>query len=244
MEDVSASFDLEKSQGVRRKTLKQRPPLSLAPKQPKLQFSDASTSSSQASKTVLQTNSVLLQYNPFTEYQRSARIIKHSTDRFIVDTDYPEHGSLGSNISSNVGKRRQPKFPEPAPLNPSISPAIGKRTSNGRMHRITLAKLDHFIGRADQRGGGIAHGLDNDSLSLSLTSMQSKSVDDLFSTVFSEREGTKKELTDELCFTSKVATPRLVRYDPDAHFKSKDLLNSLIEDVSSEYLSIMNTNIM
>jgi len=72
------------------------------------------------------------------------------------------------------------------------------------------------------------------SLSVSVDPLHTKSLEDLFSATYMERAGAQKQLDEERCFTSKVRTPRLVQLDPEAQFqfKSKDLLNAMIEDVS------------
>lgn len=219
---------------------KQRPPLHVntVPKHSKLAFSNDSVSvaSGTSSQVTLRANPVSLEYDPHKEFPRTARVIKHSQPKYIIDTDYPDHTSVSSierSILSSAGKKSRKQFPEYASLNSTNSPAYWKGKSNGRMRKVTLAKLEHLT-------GSLVRPLTKDSLSgfenesLSLTSMQSKSVDDLFSSVFKEREDTTKQLANELCFTSKVSTPRLLKTDPEAHFKSKDLLNGLIEDVSSK----------
>jgi hypothetical protein len=235
MEQISELQELVNDQLVRHKVSKQRPPI--IAKQTKLTFSDASSVGTLGSKSILQANPVSLEYDPYIAYQRSKRVIKHSTDKYIAGTDYPEHLSVDRTVASKKSKGRKQKFPDYTSLNSTNNSAYWKGVaSHGRMRKVTLAKLDHLSKSVDSEGVTARSGsiMSVDSLSLPLTSIQSRSVDDLFSTVFSERELTKKQLSDELCFISKIATPRLIKHDPEARFKSKDLLNGLIEDVSSK----------
>lgn len=208
-------------------------------KQSKLGFSEASVAGLLDTKTVLHANPVLLQYDPLTEYERRKRVIKHSTDKYNVDTDGPEHKFMDHQLAHSSSKSSHRHLPlGQYPLNTAGSIAYWKAASgHGRLRKVTLAKLDPISKTSELRGswaGGSTNGPENDSLAQSLKSLQSKSVEDLFSTIFSEREETKKQLSDELCFTSKIATPRLLQTDSETQFKSKDLLNSLIEDVSSK----------
>eukprot|EP01032_Pedospumella_encystans_P028654 gene28654-32365_t len=133
-------------------------------------------------------------------------------------------------------------FPEYSSLNSKSSAPYRKAHSNGRYRKVTLTKLDTMLAHSSEvRRSHEENSLSNDSLSLSLNPLQAKSLDDLFTSTYYEREETRKQLDADHCFTSKVQTPRLVQLDSEAHFKSKDLLNAMIEDVSVMSMSTMNT---
>jgi hypothetical protein len=208
------------------------------PKQSKLTFADsASVQSTSSQLTTLPLNPVSLQYDPYMEYQRSTRVIKHSNDKFVVDTDYPDHGSVGSDLRSSIASKKssRTRFPEYSSMNTTSSAAYWKgKSSKGRVRKVILRKLTHSA--ESLPGANYEQILRVDSDTSSLHSLQSLSVNDAFSTVFSERETTNKELDAERFFTSKIATPRLIQHDPEAQFKSKDILNNLIEDVSCKLL--------
>jgi hypothetical protein len=239
MEDVSELQELVKDQLSRHKASKTRAPLfaSSLPKQSKLTFADsASVQSASSQLTTLPLNPVPLQYDPFTEYQRSTRVIKHSTDKFVVDTDYPEHSSVGSNVRSSIASKKssRTRFPEYSSMNSTSSAAYWKGKSKGRVRKVILRKLDHQDTES-LPGANYEQIFRVDSDTSTLHSLQSGSINDAFSAVFNEREVTRKVLDSERFFTSKIATPRLIQHDPEAQFKSKDILNSLIEDVSCKF---------
>lgn len=188
-----------------------------------------------------QTNAVVLKFEPQREYPRSNRVIKHSTDKFVLDTDYPsERKSMGSSVGGDSAKsfssdylsRPKPSMhPEYTSLNSRSSSSYRKAQSNGRYRKVTLAKLESLTRSYEARKEN-DDGSSLGSLSVSVDPLHTKSLDDLFSATYMEREGVQKQLDEENCFTSKVHTPRLLQADPEAHFKSKDLLNAMIEDVS------------
>ena len=242
MDNTSDLQKLVSDQLERGSKWKQRPPLvsnSLVPTKSKLTFTDTESVSSLGSLQTPKPSSVVLQYDPHLEYPKKNRTIKHSTDKFVIDTDYKDRASLASTVrgSTSQTRRTQKKhYPDFASLSSSSDSVYwkGKAKSRGsRMGKVTLAKLEFPSTEPDQHNGSFGGiGFEHDNLSL--TSMQSKSVDDLFSSVFMDREETNKQLDSERVFTSKVATPRLIKSDENAHFKSKDLLNGLIEDISSK----------
>lgn len=239
MNDASQLQGMVKDQLDRHSSTKYKPSiLSTTTSSTSLKFSDSSVGTLH-SPTSQQPASVLLTFEPTKAYQRSSRVIKHSNDRYVHGTDYAELQSLGSetkSFASNTFRSAMPKFPEYSSLNSRASSSYKKGQSRGKLRKVTLTKLETLTRSYEAKPvypAGIADS--GDSLCLSLSSLQSRSLEDLFASTFLEREETKKELDAERFFTSKVATPRLVQTDPEAHFKSKDLLNAMIEDVSSKF---------
>lgn len=237
MEDIGELQDLVKDQLMRHAQTKYKPSLfSATTSSSSLKFSDASSSSVATQlqpQTLTQPSSLLLNFEPSKEYQRSSRVIKHTGDRYVVGTDYTDLQSLGSQ-SKSFARTAKPKFPEYSSLSSRASSSYMKGQSRGKLRKVTLTKLESLTRSYESKSSNRGVIADNDSLSLSLSSMKSNSLDELFAAKFMEREETKKELDAERFFTSKVQTPRLVQEDSEARFKSKDLLNSMIEDVSRE----------
>jgi hypothetical protein len=126
-------------------------------------------------------------------------------------------------------------------MNATSSAAYWKGKSKGRVRKVVLRKLNHQVDSSTESlpGANYEQIFRVDSDSSTLQSLQSRSINDAFSTVFNEREITSKELDSERFFTSKIATPRLIQHDPEAPFKSKDMLNNLIEDVSCKFAPVL-----
>ena len=241
MSGMSESQNLTRSQSEKQNVMKSKPLLTnpALRQHNKLNFSESTVSTSQP-------NAVVLKFDPHREYPRNTRVIKHSTDKFVLGTDYTDMKSLGSitaggreakSFSSDYMTRpKQTMFPEYSSLNSKSSAPYRKAHSNGRYRKVTLTKLDTMLAHSSEvRRSHEENSLSNDSLSLSLNPLQAKSLDDLFTSTYYEREETRKQLDADHCFTSKVQTPRLVQLDSEAQFKSKDLLNAMIEDVSGSY---------
>ena len=239
MDNIAELQDLVKTQLERHKVSKVRAPLSStlsSTKKNKLTFGDVNDGSSQDGNSVnsQQLNPVLLQFDPFKEYQRSNRLIKHSNDKYIIDADYPDHLSFSSSTGGRSTTKRKGKFPMNLSLSSSANSSQWKAHATGRLRKVTLAKLDSLPGCAELNKSQLKMNTNPfDSENTSISSLQSQSVHDLFSTTFMEREETSKKLDEERSFTSKVMTPRLIKYDPEAQFKSKDMLNGLIDDITS-----------
>jgi len=237
MSGMSESQNLVRSLSEKQNVMKSKPNLTNPSlrQQNKLNFSESTVNSTQP-------NAVVLKFDPQREYPRNVRIIKHSTDKFVLGTDYADMKSLGSMTAGSEAKSfssdyitrpKQTMFPEYSSLNSKSSTPYRKAHSNGRYRKVTLTKLDTMLVHSSEvRRSHEENSLSNDSLSLSLNPLQAKSLDDLFTSTYYEREETRKQLDADHCFTSKVQTPRLVQLDPAAQFKSKDLLNAMIEDVS------------
>lgn len=240
MEGTSGFRNLVKSQSEKQHVMTGKPlPASPASRQHKLNFSESGVLHAS------QPSAIVLKFDPQREYPRTVRAIKHSTDKYVLGTDYTDMKSLssytaGSEVKSfssdYITRPKQTMFPEYSSLNSKTNTSYKKAHSNGRYRKVTLTKLDTMLAHSSEiRRGHDENSLSNDSLSVSLNPLEAKSLDDLFSSTYGEREETRKQLDADHCFTSKVQTPRLVQLDPAAQFKSKDLLNAMIEDVSGMF---------
>jgi hypothetical protein len=209
----------------------------------KLVFSAASTTQSTGAAPVL------LQYDPSIDYQKKKKTIKHSNDKFVLDTDYSELRSMQASFKSSQSQgfpqgslsSSRSNFPNYTSLHSKSNSAYLQGQGKGKMRKVTVTKLESLIpfpntapnglGSSFRKSptediGSLAEGSAYSSISYA------KSVDDLFSSTFSRRNVVRKELDNERCFVSKVSTPRQLKNDHESHFKSKDLINSLIEDIS------------
>ncbi|KAJ1436899.1 hypothetical protein B484DRAFT_445377 [Ochromonadaceae sp. CCMP2298] len=172
-----------------------------------------------------------LSYDPLAVYPRSNREIRHSHDRYYKGSgDASDSISAGSSTRDGLALRSITRFQTPSytSLHSTSSPSYRKGLG-GKMRRVQLARLD----RDEEE--------DAESISVAGTSLASKSVEDLYAEQYLERETTKRQLDEGLYFTSKIATPRLLASDRNATFKSKDLMNTLIEDISFMSMSTMDS---
>jgi hypothetical protein len=192
-----------------------------------------------------QPNSVALKFEPHLAFDRTNRVIKHTTDKFVVDTEYSDTRSLSSEIKSIASSLRTSqsksylsknplKFPAYNSLNSVSTPAYQSGHHGGKLRKLGVTRLVSLVD--DKPAYKNSDDYDYDADENNSASMQStaKSVNELFQSTFMQRESreTRKLIDADRCFTTKIVTPRLLKLDPDSRFKSKDLVNTMIEDVS------------